>query len=79
MPVPNVPIMQDLDDPKSFINQAFKRLLPPTKAFEPEGAWSHRYLDISSLRPTWRIGELKLQRKPDRELRITSSRDCPGG
>jgi hypothetical protein len=79
MPEPNVPIMQDLDDPKSFISQAFKRLSPPRKPFDPNGAWTHRYHDISSLRPTWRIGEVTLQHQPNGELHIESSRNCPDG
>lgn len=74
----NSPMMQDLDDPRSLISQAFSRLLPPAGPFDPDGPWTHVYQDSATQgrRPQ---GELTLKHRPGGKLRIENFRNCPQG
>jgi len=76
---PHPPIMQDLGDPNSLINQAFSRFAPPTAPFDPEGPWNHVYQDSSSHSGKRPQGELTLKHRPAGKLRVENHRNCTQG
>ncbi len=69
--------MQDLSEPTSLISRAFKRLTPPPGPFEPNGAWSHTYADISSRHLAAVQGAVSIAHEPSGKLHIESYRRCP--
>lgn len=72
-----VPIMQDVDDPESLINNAFKRLSPPAGKFDINGSWKLVYDDLSTFSFRHFQGELSLQHTSDGKLRIENYRNTP--
>jgi len=61
---PHPPIMQDLSDPNSLINQVFSRFTPSTAPFEPDGPWCHVYQDLSSRSLKHPQGGLTIKDRP---------------
>ena len=61
---PHPPIMQDLSDPNSLINQAFSRFTPPAAPFDPDDPWSHVYQDLSSRSLKHPQGGLTIKDRP---------------
>jgi len=74
-----VPIMQDLDDPKSLIRQRFSSFSPPEGSFDPDAPWTHIYRDFSSHGRARALGRLSLMHRPGGQLRVENDRICPHG
>ena len=75
----NGPIMQDLDDPRSLITEAFSRFTPPTAPFDPDGPWLHVYQDFSSHGGKRPQGGLTIEHRLAGRLRIENYRNCSQG
>ena len=81
---PHPPIMQDLSDSNSPINQVFSRFTAPTVPFEPAGPWRHVYQDLSFRSLKHPQGGLTIKHRPGgngggRDPRVAAKLSLPPG